>query len=97
MRRAHVDIRHHKLSDDVDCGNAIIAFVLHTRMNDVGRGIPSSPLDCTQGQITSGVERHHIYAKIEKIGQRRVWHVIITTGKHIQSIDVGRGMPSRPL
>ena len=34
---------------------AIIAFGLHTRSDDVGRGMTSSPLDCTDGQTTSGV------------------------------------------
>ena len=35
--------------------HAIIAFGKHTRSNDVGRGIPSSPLGCTNGRMTLGV------------------------------------------
>ena len=40
--------------------NAIIAFGPHTRSNDVGRGMPSWPLDTTHGRTKSGVAGHHI-------------------------------------
>ena len=33
----------------------ISAFVQHTRSNDVGRGMTSSPLDCSHGRTTLGV------------------------------------------
>ena len=35
--------------------HAIIAFGQHTRSNNVGRGMTSTPLDCTHGRKTSGV------------------------------------------
>ena len=38
---------------------AITAFGKHTRSNDVGRGMPSSPLGSTHGRTTSGVACHH--------------------------------------
>ena len=37
----------------------IIALGQHTRSNDVGRGMPSSPLGSTHGRTTSGVACHH--------------------------------------
>ena len=39
--------------------HAIIGFGQHTRSNDVGRGMPSSPLGRTNGRMTSGVACHH--------------------------------------
>ena len=38
--------------------HAIITFGQHTRSNDVGRGIPSSPLGSTHGRTMSGVACH---------------------------------------
>ena len=38
---------------------AIIAFGQQKLSNDVGRGMPSPPLDCMHGQTTSGVARLH--------------------------------------
>ena len=39
--------------------HAINALGKHTRKNDVGRGMTSSPLGSTQGGTTSGVACHH--------------------------------------
>ena len=39
--------------------HAIIAFVQHTRSNNVGRGMPSSPSGSTHDRTTSGVACHH--------------------------------------
>ena len=39
--------------------HAIIAFGLHTQSNNVGRGMPSSPLGSTNGRTTSSVASHH--------------------------------------
>ena len=39
--------------------HAIIAFGLHTRSNDIGRGMTSSPLGNIHGRTTSGVSCHH--------------------------------------
>ena len=39
--------------------HAIIAFGKHKKMNDVGRGMKTSPLGSTHGQTTSGVACQH--------------------------------------
>ena len=39
--------------------HAITAFGQHTRSNDVGHGMPSSPLGSTHSRTTSGVAFHH--------------------------------------
>ena len=39
--------------------HAIIDFGQHTRLKDVGRGMPSSPLGSTYDRTTSGVACHH--------------------------------------
>ena len=82
------------MSDDVGCGNAIISFVLHTRMNNVGRGIPLSPMDCTHGKTTSGVAGHHSSWTTHTVGQRRAWLNIIALGKQKWLNDFKRDMTS---
>ena len=77
--------------------HAIIAFGQHTRSNDVGRGMPSSPLGSTHGRTTSGVACHHRLWAAHTVERRRAWHAIIAFGQHTRSSDVGRGMPSSPL
>ena len=77
--------------------NDITAFGQHKRSNDVGRGMPSSPLDNTHGRTTSGVACHHRIWATHTVERRRTWHAIIAFGKHTRSNDVGRGMPSLPL
>ena len=76
---------------------AIIAFGQHIRSIDVGCGMPSSPLDSTDGQPTSGVACHHRLWDANTVERRRAWHPIIAFGQHTRSTDVGRGMPSSPL
>ena len=86
--------------------HAIIALGMHTNSNDVGCGIPSSPLDyvgigmpaCPLGsahiQITSNVACHYRPWTTYTVRQHRAWHVIIAL-KHITLSDnVERGMPS---
>ena len=69
----------------------------HTRSNNVGRGMPSSPLGSTNGQTTSGKAcQHHIWAA-HTIERRRAWHASIAFGQHTRSKDVKRGMTSPPL
>ena len=43
----------HTRKDDV--GSSIIAFRQHRQSDNVGRGMPSPPLDSTHSQTTSGV------------------------------------------
>ncbi len=76
--------------------HAIIAFGQHTRSNDVGRGMPSSPLGSTHGRTTSGVACHHrLWA--HTVERRLAWHAIFAFLQHTRSNDVGRGMPSSPF
>ena len=60
--------------------HAIIASWQHTRSNDVGRGIPSSPLGSTHGRPTSGVACHHRLWEAQTSERRRAWHAIIALG-----------------
>ena len=57
----------------------------------------SPPFDSTHGQTTSGVECNPCLWTAHTVKRRRAWHAIIAFGKHTQSNDVGRGMPSSPL
>ena len=77
--------------------HAIIAFVQHTRSNDVRRGMPSYPLDGKHGRTTSGVTCHHRLWTAHTVERRRAWHAIIAFGQHTRSNNVGRGMTSPPL
>ena len=73
--------------------HAIIAFGQQTRSNEVGRGMPSSPLGSTHGRMTLGAACHIRLREAHTVERRRVWHAIITFGQHKMSNDVGRGMP----
>ena len=75
----------------------ITAFGQHTRSNDVGRGMPSSPLGSTHGRTTSGVTCHHRLWEAQTVEPRGAWHANITFGQHTRSNDVGRSMPASPL
>ena len=77
--------------------HTVIAVGQHTRLNDVGRGMPSSPLVSINGQTTSGVVCPHRLWVAHTVERRRAWRAIIAFGQHIRSIDVGCGMPSSPL
>ena len=77
--------------------HAIIAFGQHTRLDDVGRGTPSSPLGSTESQTMSRVACHHRPWTVYMVGRRRAWNAITSLGKHTPSIDIGRGMTSPPL
>ena len=76
--------------------HAIIAFGQHTSSNDVGRGMPSSPLGSTHGQTTSVVACHHCLWATHAVERHRAWRAIIALGQHKSSNDVWRGMPSPP-
>ena len=75
----------------------IITFGKHTRLNYVGRGMPSSPLGSINGRTTSGVACHHHLWAAHTVERRRAWHAIIAHGRQTQSNDVRRDMPSPPL
>ena len=73
------------------------AFGQHTRSNDVGRGMSSSPLGSTHVRATSGVACHHRLWAVQTVERRRAWHATIAFGQHRRSAVVGRGMPSSPF
>ena len=75
----------------------IIAFGQHTRSNDVGRDIPSPPLDSTQGRTTLGVACPHHFWAAHTVEPRWMWHEIIALGRQTWSKNVRRDMPSPPL
>ena len=77
--------------------HAITAFGNHTRSNDVGRGMTSTPLNSTYGQTTSGVKCYHRLWTAHTVEKCRVWLYITTLGLHARSDNVGRGMTSPPL
>ena len=77
--------------------HAITAFRQHTWSKDVGRGMPSWPLDSKHGRTTSGVTCHHHLWTAHTVKRRRAWHAIIAFGQHPRSNDIGRDMPSLPL
>ena len=77
--------------------HTIIAFGQHTQSNDVGRGMPSSPLGSTNGRTTSGVAWHDLPWTARTVEQRRAWHDITTLGLNTRLDDVRRGMTSPPL
>ena len=74
--------------------HAIIAIGKHKRSNDVGRGMPTSPLGSTHGRTTSGVTCQYRLWDTHTVERRRAWHAIITFGQHTRSDYVGRGMTS---
>ena len=75
----------------------ITAFGQHTRSNDIGCRMLSSPLGSTHSRTTSGVACHHSPWMTNTIEQRRAWHAITAFGQQTHSNDVGRSMPSWPL
>ena len=74
----------------------ITALGLHTRSDNVGRGMPSSPLGSTHDRTTSGVTSHHRLWVAQMVERRRAWHDIIALGLHTQSDNIRRDMPSPP-
>ena len=77
--------------------HAIIASRQHTRSNDIGHGMQSSPLDCKHGRTTSGLAFHHRLWEAHTIERCRVWQAIIALGQQTRSNDVRHRMPSSPL
>ena len=75
----------------------ITSFGQRTQLNDVRRGMPSSPVGSTHGRTTLGVACRHRLRAAHTVGRRRRWHAIIAYGQHTRSNDIGRCMPSLPL
>ena len=74
-----------------------ISLVKHTRLDDVGRGMLSSPLESIQDQTTSGVACYHRPWTKYMIGQRKAWNASMAFGRYIWWHDVGRCMQLSPL
>ena len=51
--------------------HAIISFGQHRLSNDVGRGMPSPPLDSTHSRMTSGVACHHLLWEAQTVERCR--------------------------
>uniref|UniRef100_A0A494G8V3 Uncharacterized protein n=1 Tax=Solanum lycopersicum TaxID=4081 RepID=A0A494G8V3_SOLLC len=77
--------------------HAIISFGQHRRSDDVGRGMPSPPLDSTHGRMTSSVAFHNRPWTAHMVGRRRAWYEITALGLHAWSGYSGRGMTSPHL
>ena len=70
----------------------INAFGQHTRSNDIGCGMPSSPLGSIDGRTTSDVACHHSPWTTHTIKQHWVCYDITAFGQHTLPNDVRRGM-----
>ena len=75
----------------------ITTLGLHTRANNVGRGMQSSPLGSTDSRTASGMACYHLLWTANMVERRQAWHAIIAFGKHSRSDGIGRCMPSSPL
>ncbi|TMW98648.1 hypothetical protein EJD97_003690 [Solanum chilense] len=77
--------------------HAIITLRQHTRSDDVGRAMPSSPLGSTHGHTMSGETCHHCLWTAQMIVPHQAWQTIIVVGLHTRSKDVERGILLSPL
>ena len=77
--------------------HTIITFEQHRRSDDVGRCMPSPPLDSTHGRMMSSVACHNRPWTAHTVGRRRAWHEITAVGLHEWSDYGGRCMPSPTL
>ena len=73
------------------------AFGQHTWSNDVGRDMPSLPLDSTHDRTTSGMACQHCLKVAHTVKRCRAWHDITAFGQHTRSNDIRHDMPSQPL
>ena len=73
--------------------HAIIALGRQTRSNDVGRGMPSSPLGSNYDRTASGMASNHRLWAAHRVERRRTGHAIITFWQNKWSNNVRRGMP----
>ena len=75
----------------------IAAFGQHTRSDDVGRDMPSSPLGSTHDRTTLGVTCNNRLWAAHTIERHRALHAIIALGWQTPLNDVKHGIPSSPL
>ena len=76
---------------------SIIAIRKHTRSEDVRRDMPSSPLERTNGWLTSGMACHHRLRTTYMVRLCQAWHAIMDLVQHIRLDEVGHGRPSLPF
>ena len=67
----------------------ITTLRLHTRSDNVGHGMPSSPLGSTHDRTTSGVVCHHRLWAAQMVERRWAWHDITALGQHTRSATLG--------
>ena len=65
--------------------HAIIAFGQLKQSDDIMCGMPSPPLDSTQGRMTSSVACHRRPWTAPTVGRRGAWHEITALGLHAWS------------
>ena len=81
-------------SNNVGRGNAIIAFRMYTRSDDVVHDMLSSPFESTHDRTTSGMACPHGSLAAQMVRRRRAWHAIIAI---LAEQTVRSGIPSSPL
>ncbi|TMW93700.1 hypothetical protein EJD97_011282 [Solanum chilense] len=63
----------------------------HT-VNDIGCGMPLSPLGSAHVRTTLGMTCDHLPWAANRVGLHQSWHAMITLGQHTRSDDVGHDM-----
>ena len=76
---------------------AIIATRKHKQSEDVRRDMPSSPLERTNGWLTSGMACHHRQWTTYMVRLCQEWHAIMDLVQHIWLDEIGHGRPSSPF
>ena len=101
MTSPHFDCTHGRTLSSVACHHRLwaaqtvkkrrawhdnTALGQHTRSNDVGRGMPSSPLGSTSGRTPSGMACHHRLWAAQTVERHWTWHDITALGHHPWSV-----------
>ena len=76
---------------------AIIALGLHTRSDNVKRGMPTWALGSINGRTTLGVTCHHRPWAAHTVRFFRAWQARMVLWRHTHLDDIDRCMPSSPL
>ena len=70
---------------------------MHTRWADVGRGMPSFPLESIHNRTTLGVASYHRPLTADTIGRRRASRACKAIGQHTLLDEVESDIPSLHL
>ena len=73
-----------------------ISLGKHTPLGNVGRGIPSAPLESIHDRTKLGVAYYHHPMTEHMIGPCRALHALMALGQHMRSNDVERCVPLSP-